>query len=65
MEPSSLPAARSRRQGGHKVLPPKIASDCFVNLVAVKFAAVCSVVSGDLMVVGFTLWVKVSEVREE
>lgn len=46
-------------------MPSKIASGCFVNLVAVKFAAVCSVVSGDLMVVGFTLWVKVSEVREE
>lgn len=49
------PSLHIAKEQGHKVLPPKIASGCFVNLMAVKVATVCSVVRGDLLVVGFNM----------
>lgn len=49
------PPLHIAKEQGHKVLPPKIASGRFVNLMAVKVATVCSVVRGDLLVVGFNM----------
>lgn len=60
-----VPPAHSKIQQGHKVLPSHNASGCFDNLVALMATTVGSVVSGDLVVVGFTTGVRLCEVREE
>lgn len=48
-----FPPAHSKRQQGCTVLPPKGASRCFVNLVAVRVTDICSGGGGDLLVIHF------------